>query len=155
MRLGGTAALLTALLLAVPACGGDGGGTSEPASNGESQATQEPIDYTEDLGTECLETTKGRVYEIEAGKVDAEDNVDANSFNPNKIKAPAGKFITVEITNVTTSQHDFASEELDCGSKPLAKGDSVTVSFEVPLGETDFYCTFHEAFMKGDIIGVN
>jgi plastocyanin len=75
------------------------------------------------------------------------------TWYPGDIKAPAGEFVTLEITNPTTVQHDFTSEDLDCATEAFDKGETISVSFKVPPGKSDFVCNIHEAVMTGDIIG--
>ena len=152
MRPGGTTAILVSLLLLVPACGGGGGDTNQAASNNETEATQEPIDYGSGLGTECLEIQKGRVVTLEAGGTKDKD-FGGVTWVPRNLKLPAGEFVTLKITNPSNLSHDFTSEDLDCQTETFAAGKSITVSFEVPPGETDFVCSIHKAFMTGNIIG--
>ena len=153
MRYARTTALLAASLLTLSACGG-GGEQSDPAApNDEGDGAGVTIDYGPDIGTECLETKKGRVIEMAAGKPPTDGQFTEVNWYPRNIKVPAGEFVTLEITNPTARQHDFTSEDLDCQTDSFGKGETVTVSFEVPAGESDFECNIHEAFMTGNIIG--
>ena len=141
---------VSVVLLSFVACGGSE--SSDSAAPSDEETTLAPIDYGPDVGTECLETKKGRVIEVMAGKPTDEQFAEVTWY-PNDIKVPAGEFVTLEITNPTVRQHDFTSEDLDCGTDSFGKGETVTVSFEVPAGKSDFVCNIHDAFMTGDIIG--
>jgi plastocyanin len=86
----------------------------------------------------------------DAAKIQA---VDGNRFTPKTLKLPAGKAVTIEITNTDDAAHDFAIEAADLNTGTIQAGAAATATFTVPEGTTKFKCTFHGG-MTGTIEGV-
>jgi plastocyanin len=86
----------------------------------------------------------------DAAKVEA---VDGNRFTPKTLKLPAGKEVTIEITNADDRAHDFAIEAADLNTGTIQAGAAATATFALPEGTTKFKCTFHRG-MAGTIEGV-
>jgi plastocyanin len=87
----------------------------------------------------------------DAAKVEA---VDGDLFTPKTLKLPAGKEVTIEITNADDRAHDFAIEAADLNTGTIEAGAVATATFTVPEGTTKFVCTFHSG-MTGTIEGVD
>jgi plastocyanin len=75
-----------------------------------------------------------------------------NRFTPATLKLPAGKEVTIEITNTDDRAHDFAIEAADLNTGTIEAGAAATATFTVPGGTTEFVCTFHRG-MTGTIEG--
>jgi plastocyanin len=73
-----------------------------------------------------------------------------NRFTPATLKLPAGKEVTIEITNTDDRAHDFAIEAADLNTGTIEAGAVATATFTVPEGTTEFACTFHRG-MTGTI----
>jgi len=86
----------------------------------------------------------------DAAKIQA---VDSDRFTPAILKLPAGKAVTIEITNADDRAHDFAIEAADLNTGTIQAGAVATATFTVPEGTTEFVCTFHRG-MTGTIQGV-
>ena len=86
----------------------------------------------------------------DAAKIQA---VDGDRFTPAILKLPAGKAVTIEITNADDRAHDFAIEAADLNTGTIQGGAVATATFTVPEGTTEFVCTFHRG-MTGTIQGV-
>ena len=78
--------------------------------------------------------------------------VDGNRFTPATLQLPAGKEVTIEITNADDRAHDFAIEAADLNTGTIKAGAVATATFTVPEGTTKFKCTFHRG-MTGTIQG--
>jgi plastocyanin len=78
--------------------------------------------------------------------------VDGNRFTPKTLKLPAGKEVTVEITNADDRTHDFAIEAANLNTGTIQANAAATATFTVPKGTTEFKCTFHRG-MTGTIEG--
>jgi plastocyanin len=87
----------------------------------------------------------------DAAKIEA---VDGDRFTPKTLKLPAGKAVTIEITNTDGRAHDFAIEAADLNAGTVQAGAVATATFTVPEGTTKFKCTFHSG-MTGTIEGVD
>ena len=87
----------------------------------------------------------------DAAKIEA---VAGNRFTPKTLKLPAGKAVTIEITNADDRAHDFAVEGADLNTGTIQAGAFATATFTVPEGTTKFKCTFHRG-MTGTIDGVD
>ena len=87
----------------------------------------------------------------DAAKIEA---ADGDRFTPATLELPAGKEVTVEITNTDDRAHDFAIETADLNTGTIKAGAVATATFTVPEGTTEFVCTFHRG-MTGTIEGVD
>jgi plastocyanin len=87
---------------------------------------------------------------VDAAKIEA---ADGNRFTPKTLKLPAGKAVTIQITNTDDAAHDFAIEAADLNTGTIQAGAVATATFTVPEGTTKFKCTFHRG-MTGTIEGV-
>lgn len=151
----GVVAIVLLLGVFLSGCGKDG----EQTPSADSEATQTPEPEPEETTEEekpsaCLTTKKGPVIKIVTGKSDTGTQFDDVRFFPSKLKLPAGEFVTFKLTNPSNLAHTFTVDSLDCTTDYIQAGQTGFVSFEVPKGSTPFYCTPHEAFMTGEIIGV-
>jgi plastocyanin len=86
----------------------------------------------------------------DAAKIEA---VDDNRFTPKTLKLPAGKEVTIEITNADDAAHDFAIDAANLNTGTIQVGAAATATFTVAEGTTKFKCTFHRG-MTGTIEGV-
>jgi plastocyanin len=86
----------------------------------------------------------------DAAKIQA---VDGNRFTPKTLKLPAGKEVTIQITNTDDRAHDFAIQAADLNTGTIQAGAVATATFTVPKGAIKFKCTFHRG-MTGTIEGV-
>jgi plastocyanin len=73
-------------------------------------------------------------------------------FEPTSINVPAGTTIEIELTNSGDASHNFTSEALNVSTGPMQAGDVTTVSLTVPVGATQFVCTWHPG-MVIDVVG--
>jgi plastocyanin len=78
---------------------------------------------------------------------------DGNHFTPKTLQLPAGKQVTIQITNTDDRAHDFAIEAANLNTGTIQAGAAATATFTVPKGTTKFKCTFHRG-MTGTIQGV-
>jgi plastocyanin len=83
----------------------------------------------------------------DAARIEA---IDGNRFTPATLKLPAGKAVTIEITNADGRAHDFAIEAANLNTGTIQAGAVATATFTVPEGTTEFVCTFHRG-MTGTI----
>jgi plastocyanin len=94
------------------------------------------------------------------GVVDASGNITIvgrdNFFEPKQFSGPAGQQITVKLDNQGTSIHNFAikgqkgPDGQDIGVLTLVNAKQTgTVTFTLPAGTYDFYCSVHPAEMTG------
>jgi len=74
-----------------------------------------------------------------------------NEFEPTDLTVPGGGEVTVEFTNDGETVHTFTSEELGFDSGGVEPGDSKTVTFMAPDGDTEFVCTIHA--QSDDMVG--
>ncbi len=74
-----------------------------------------------------------------------------NEFEPADLAVPGGGEVTVEFTNNGETVHTFTSEELGFDSGNVLPGDSKTVTFTAPDGDTQFVCTLHAE--SDDMVG--
>jgi plastocyanin len=86
----------------------------------------------------------------DAAKIQA---ADGNRFTPKTLQLPAGKAVTIEISNTDDAAHDFAVEAAGLNTGTIQGGAAATATFTVPEGTTEFVCTFHRG-MTGTIEGV-
>jgi plastocyanin len=87
----------------------------------------------------------------DATKIEA---ADGDRFTPATLELPAGKEVTIEVTNADDRAHDFAIEAADLNTGTIEAGAVATATFTVPEGTTEFVCTFHNG-MTGTIKGIN
>jgi nitrite reductase (NO-forming) len=78
---------------------------------------------------------------------------DGNRFTPKSLQLPAGKEVTIEITNTDDRPHDFAVDAANLNTGTIKAAAVATATFTVPEGTTEFKCTFHRG-MTGTIQGV-
>jgi plastocyanin len=133
-------------------CGDNSVSAPSPSSNDRSDESAEVPTPVEEKPFACLGRKKGPVVELKAGRAGG-DALERVRWYPHDLKVPAGRFVTIRITNPSSTPHDFLAEALECKSEPIRSGDTITVSFKVPAGETDFVCPLHPSFMTGNIIG--
>ncbi len=74
-----------------------------------------------------------------------------NEFEPTDLTVPGGGEVTVEFTNNGETVHTFTSEELGFDTGNVLSGESKTVTFTAPDGETEFVCTIHAE--SDDMVG--
>jgi nitrite reductase (NO-forming) len=86
----------------------------------------------------------------DAAKIEA---VDGNRFTPKTLELPAGKEVSIQITNSDDAAHDFAVEAANLNTGTIQAGAAATATFTVPEGTTKFKCTFHRG-MTGTIEAV-
>lgn len=65
------------------------------------------------------------------------------TFEPDTLRLPAGKKVTVEITDRGNQPHDFAIRALDLNTGLIKPGEVATATFTVPAAATRFVCTIH------------
>jgi plastocyanin len=85
----------------------------------------------------------------DAAKIQA---ADGNRFTPKTLQLPAGKAVTIQITNTDDAAHDFAIEAANLNTGTIQPGAAATATFTVPAGTTKFKCTYHRG-MTGTIQG--
>lgn len=75
--------------------------------------------------------------------VDFAIEFDEYSFSPSVIKATPGKKITVKLTNVGNTVHDFVIDKLGVNSAQLMSGESKTITITVPQQSNTYemYCS--------------
>jgi plastocyanin len=105
------------------------------ACGGDDDPTIQPDDGGEDAGDA-----------IQVAMVD-------NSFAPSMLELPAGEEVTITTPNNGENPHSFTIDDLvDTGV--IDGGESTEVTFTVPEGETQYYCTVHGAeTMSGTLTG--
>lgn len=140
--------LLLILMLLAPACGGgdsDDGDAAAPHPSAEE--TTPPFESSGDDTSNkaaCRNAPKAKT-EIELSQVDVK-------FKPEKLEAPAGKMVTVVVSNEGELEHTFTSDDVDCDSGYVTPGSKVTVTFEMPDKPVAFYCIPHKSAMEGEIV---
>jgi plastocyanin len=72
------------------------------------------------------------------------------AFEPDALRLPAGKTVTIEITNQGNQPHDFAIRALDLNTGLIRPGEVATATFAVPPETIQFLCTIHRG-MRGTI----
>lgn len=132
--------------VALVSCGG-GGGSNDAASGTEgSDSTTSTIE----AAAPTFDCTEGG-----AGKADATlSAVPTNGgyeygWKPAKLELPKGEKVTVEIVNKSDIYHDFTAGS--CLPGRFEKGESITISFEVPDEAVEFVCSIHPQTMIGTI----
>ena len=93
---------------------------------------------------------KGNAGAGEAPDASVEIMIDDGSFDPDTIELPAGKEVTVQLTNKDGSVHDFAIETLDINTGTIEPRKSAYATFVMPEEAIEFVCTFHSG-MEGRI----
>lgn len=78
-----------------------------------------------------------------------EVTIEDGAFQPNVIQVPSGD-VTIEITNLDHSPHDFALPSLDVNTGVLEEGDVATADLALRQHTVEFVCTLHDG-MKGTI----
>jgi plastocyanin len=66
-----------------------------------------------------------------------------NSFDPEVLELPAGKEVTVQVTNNGGTAHDFAIESMDLNTGTIEPEKSASATFTVPDDAVEFVCTIH------------
>lgn len=134
-------ALTSLLLLTMVSCGGSE--TSEPtASNEETEQAEDQTEETEEEeeASPCLtDKPQGSKVELLTGK-ESDEDFDQYRFFPDTLKLEAGKPVTLKIVNDTFLTHTFTSDALGCDTGSIPSGVTVTVTFDVPRGTTEFIC---------------
>ncbi|HEX6207467.1 MAG TPA: cupredoxin domain-containing protein [Actinomycetota bacterium] len=75
-----------------------------------------------------------------------------NNFAPSSLELTAGEEVTISTPNNGQNPHSFTIDDLGVDTGELAAGESSEVTFTVPEGETQYYCTVHGAeVMSGTI----
>lgn len=145
-------ALTSLLLLTMVSCGGSE--TSEPtASNEETEQAEDQTEETEEEeASPCLtDKPQGSKVELLTGK-ESDEDFDQYRFFPDTLKLEAGKPVTLKIVNDTFLTHTFTSDALGCDTGSIPSGETVTVTFDVPRGTTEFICLPHKQAMGGEIV---
>jgi len=75
-----------------------------------------------------------------------------DTFRPGSVQVGAGVPATFEVRNAGQSNHNFTSTDLDVSTGPMKPGDVMTVTTTVPVGATQFVCTWHPG-MVIEVIG--
>ena len=75
-----------------------------------------------------------------------------DTFQPASVQVDAGVPATFELQNAGQSNHNFTSTDLNVSTGPMNPGDVVTVTATVPVGATQFVCTWHPG-MVIEVIG--
>lgn len=133
--------LLALVPFALAACGGDD--DEEPAAPAPTE--QEPADGG-DGGGAAAETV-----EVEA------DPGGQLAFVQDSLEAPAGEEVTFELTNESSTPHDFVIEDQggnDIAQTEVITGDTATTTANLEPGEYTFYCSVdahREAGMEGPL----
>lgn len=77
-----------------------------------------------------------------------------NNFAPSSIELPVGDEVTISTPNNGQNPHSFTIDDLDVDTGVIEGGESTEVTFTVPEGETQYYCTVHGAeVMSGTLTG--
>jgi plastocyanin len=115
--------LVAAIALLAAACGGGGGGTMTIGS-----------DKANDHGTKDV-----------SGQSSATVSQDNFFFNPTVLKGTAGEKITIDLSNVSKTLHNFSlqAQNIDQDVQPGQKA-TVTVTFP-SSGILEFFCKYHRA----------
>ena len=72
----------------------------------------------------------------DAAKIQA---AEGNRFTPATLELPAGETVTIEITNIDDTAHDFAIEAADLNTGTIPGGAVATATFAVPGGQLVAY----------------
>ena len=75
-----------------------------------------------------------------------------DTFQSGSVQVDAGVPATFELRNAGRSNHNFTSNDLNVSTGPMKPGDVATVTATVPLGATQFVCTWHPG-MVIEVIG--
>lgn len=79
--------------------------------------------------------------------------MDDNRFEPRRVEVPAGREVTVEVTNRDGSSHDFAVRSQGVNTGTLSKGSVATAKVTVDQQPVEFVCTLHSG-MTGTLVPV-
>ncbi|MFN2388052.1 MAG: cupredoxin domain-containing protein [Actinomycetota bacterium] len=141
----GTILVSAALLLA--GCGSDDGSSSPPAATSPSPSSQDPTpgSPTPEEVSACLDAAPAK----RTVKVVGLDFF----YKPKKLELPAGDPVTIVFENKGHAPHTFTIDALDCDTGRLGGRARAKVTFEVPKGKTEFYCTIHPSPMTGVLVG--
>lgn len=75
-----------------------------------------------------------------------------NNFAPSMLELPAGDEVTISTPNNGQNPHSFTIDDLGVDTGVIDSGGSTEVTFTVPEGEAQYYCTVHGAeVMSGTI----
>jgi len=117
-------ALVATSVLLLAACGGDDDPTVQPENGGGNGGDA-----------------------IQVAMVD-------NSFAPSMLELPAGEEVTIATPNNGQNPHSFTIDDPAVDTGVIDAGESTEVTFTVPEGETQYYCTVHgAAVMSGTLTG--
>ncbi len=78
-------------------------------------------------------------------------SIDDDAFTPTDVEVPAGRPVTLEVTNRDGSAHDFAIRSQGLNTGTLEQGQTATALVEVGTAVIEFVCTFHDG-MKGRLV---
>ena len=79
----------------------------------------------------------------DSGSGKTEVDMDNYFFDPGSVKAPAGKKITLELVNDSSTEHNFTLTEQGV-SKDVEPGEEGEVTVTMPKsGTLTFYCKYH------------
>ena len=135
---------LTALLVALGACGSPEGDVNTvatpPSEYGEESPAATGEQTANDHGTKTF-TEQAFTVEVEMDNEGAGDFY----FEPTFIKSPGGATATVKLHNEGDIQHTFTIDDLDVDEE-LGPNEEKTVTVEIGT-ETryEYYCRFHAA----------
>ncbi|MBA3628081.1 MAG: cupredoxin domain-containing protein [Actinobacteria bacterium] len=76
-----------------------------------------------------------------------------NTFQPKRLRLPAGSDVTLKFLNKGELPHTFTVRELDLDTGSIEPGGSKRVRFSAPDSRMQFLCTIHEfEGQVGDLI---
>jgi plastocyanin len=72
------------------------------------------------------------------------------AFDPETFDSDAGAAVELVVTNAGDADHTFTIDEVEI-DETIAPGDEITVSFDMPSSNVEYYCRFHSE-MTGTIL---
>jgi plastocyanin len=101
--------------------------------------------------TACARERSGDVHEGATGSDAVEVVLQDDAFVPETLHLEAGTEVNVEVLNEGSNGHNFTIDALDLSTGTVEPGQVVTATFTVPIGTTEYHCTFHPG-MRGEIV---
>ena len=75
-------------------------------------------------------------------------SIDDDAFTPTDVEVPAGRSVTLEVTNRDGSAHDFAIRSQALNTGTLEQGQTATALVQVGNEPIVFVCTFHDGMKR-------
>jgi plastocyanin len=101
--------------------------------------------------TGCARQRSGDVQEGQGGSDAVEVVQHDDVFEPVTLHLEAGTVVDIEVRNEGSDDHNFTIDTLNLSTGTIEPGHTMTATFTVPNGTTEYHCTFHPG-MRGEIV---